>query len=304
MVYGKGKKASTPSEGLKAAYERGEDDEFVLPTVIGNPPAIKDGDGIIMFNFRPDRGRQITRSFTEEDFKGFERKPLDLSFYITMTPYDASFNNVQSVFLPEDLHNTLGEYISKKGLRQLRIAETEKYAHVTFFFNGGRETPFKNEKRILVASPKVATYDLKPEMSAFEVKDEVLEVLKDFDLIILNFANADMVGHTGKLPAAVKAVEALDKCLSEIVPAVLDLDGQILLTADHGNADEMIDKQGKPVTSHSLAPVPLINIGRNPASLKSGGKLADLSPTLLHMMGLEKPEEMTGESLIATTDVD
>ena len=280
------------------AYEADENDEFVIPTLIDESATVKEGDSMIMFNFRPDRAREITRAFTEDGFNGFEREKIDDLVYVCMTQYDASFENVKVAYPPEHLENTLGQYISDKGLKQLRIAETEKYAHVTFFFNGGVEEPNKNEDRILINSPKVATYDLQPEMSAYEVTENVLEKMDEYDLIILNFANADMVGHTGVMDAAIKAIEALDVCVEKIVEKVLKLDGQILLTADHGNADVMIDEDGNVVTAHSLNKVPLMHIANKPRKLKDGGRLADIAPTLLELMDLEQPKEMTGTTLI------
>ncbi|MBR4862715.1 MAG: 2,3-bisphosphoglycerate-independent phosphoglycerate mutase [Firmicutes bacterium] len=307
LTLGEGHKAANGVEAVKAAYDRGETDEFILPTVCGDAAAdgrgfINDGDSIIMFNFRPDRAREITRAFVDADFDGFERKkaPENLK-YICMTQYDAEMPNVEVAFPPHRLENTLGEYISSLGMHQLRIAETEKYAHVTFFFNGGVEEPNPLEDRILIPSPKVATYDLQPEMSAFEVTEKVLEEIASdkYDLIILNFANPDMVGHTGVFDAAVAAVEALDGCVGRIVDAVVAADGQILLTADHGNADQMLDEEGNVVTAHSTNQVPLVHIARQPASgFKDGGKLADIAPTLLKLMELPVPAEMTGESLI------
>lgn len=301
MTVGTGIHALNGQEAIKAAYEREENDEFVLPTVIDGAPPVSDGDSMIMFNFRPDRAREITRAFADNSFDGFERKKkLKNLCYICMTQYDAEMPNVDLAFPPESLSNTLGEYIASKGLSQLRIAETEKYAHVTFFFNGGIEAPNRNEDRILVPSPKVATYDMQPEMSAYEVTSKVIEAIGSdkYDLIILNFANADMVGHTGVMEAAAKAIETLDKCVPQIIDAVLDKDGQILLTADHGNADAMKDEQGNTITAHSLNDVPLIHIAKEPKQLKSGGRLCDIAPTLLELMHLEIPNEMTGKSLI------
>ena len=301
LTSGEGFKAQNASEALELAYARDENDEFVKPTVTADFTPVSDDDSIIMFNFRPDRAREITRAFIDPDFDGFERKrKLNGLCYVCMTQYDATIPGVLIAYPPERLGNTLGEYLSSLGLRQLRIAETEKYAHVTFFFNGGVEEPNPGEDRVLIPSPKVATYDLQPEMSAYEVTDRVIEEIdKDiYDVIILNFANADMVGHTGVMEAAVKAVEALDECVSKIVPEVLAKGGQILLTADHGNADEMLDADGNVVTAHSLNPVPLVHISDEPVKLKEGGRLADLAPTLLELMVIDIPDEMTGNSLI------
>lgn len=304
MVLGKGKVDECPIEAVGKSYEEGINDEFVIPTVIvekGEPIAtIDSGDSVIFFNFRPDRARQITRAIVDEEFEGFEREKKVETFFVTMTEYDKTIKNVHIAFKTEIPTNTLGEYISKLGLSQLRIAETEKYAHVTFFFNGGREVPFQNEDRVLIPSPKVATYDLKPEMSAFEVKDEVLNRLNQdkYDLIVLNFANPDMVGHTGKLEAAIKAVETVDTCLGEIVDLLLKKGGKALITADHGNAEMMIDeKDNSPITSHTTNKVPLILVGEEDVKLREG-ILADIAPTILDMMGIEKPKEMTGETLI------
>ena len=301
MTIGKGMHAASGKEAIDAAYERDENDEFVLPTVIDGALPVDDGDAMIMFNFRPDRAREITRTFVDKDFDGFDRKKKVSDIcYICMTQYDAEMPDVTLAFPPETLHNTLGEYIASLGLTQLRIAETEKYAHVTFFFNGGVEAPDRNEDRILIPSPKVATYDMQPEMSAYEVTDKVLEAIDTdkYDLIILNFANADMVGHTGVMKAAVEAIETLDKCVPKIADAILAKDGQILLTADHGNADVMLDKDGNVVTAHSLNDVPLVHIANHPSQLKDGGRLSDIAPTILKLMGLDIPEEMTGKPLV------
>jgi len=304
MVLGKGNMDECPIEAVQKSYDNGVNDEFVVPTVIieeGKPIAtIDSGDSVIFFNFRPDRARQITRAIVDEEFNGFERDKKVETFFVTMTEYDKTIENVHVAFKTEMPKNTLGEYVSSLGLTQLRIAETEKYAHVTFFFNGGREVPFKNEDRVLIPSPKVATYDLKPEMSAIEVKNEVLNRLNQdkYDLIILNFANPDMVGHTGKLEAAIKAIETVDMCLGEIVDLLLKIGGRALITADHGNAEMMIDEtDNSPVTSHTINKVPLILVGEEKVKLRNG-ILADIAPTLLDIMGLEKPKEMTGESLI------
>ncbi len=302
MTCGEGKHASNGASAVSSAYGRDENDEFVLPTVIdGTDSSVNDGDAMIMFNFRPDRAREITRAFVDQKFDGFDRKKkINNLCYICMTQYDAEMPNVSLAFPPETMTNTLGEYISNLGLTQLRIAETEKYAHVTFFFNGGVEAPNPNEDRILVASPKVATYDLQPEMSAYEVTEKVLEAIETdkYDLIILNFANADMVGHTGVIDAAKQAIEALDKCVPQIADAILAKDGQILLTADHGNADVMLDKAGNTVTAHSLNDVPLLHIANAPKQLKDGGRLCDIAPTILKLMNLDIPAEMTGKPLV------
>lgn len=303
LTLGKGKEDVDAIDAIAKSYDEGINDEFMIPTVIkenGKPVATVDsGDSIIFFNFRPDRARQITRAFVDEDFNGFERESRVKTYYVTMTEYDKTMPNVHVAYKNEPITNTLGEYISNKGLNQLRAAETEKYAHVTFFFNGGREEPFQNEDRVLIPSPKVATYDLKPEMSAYEVKDEILNRIKmnKYDLIILNFANPDMVGHTGVIPAAVKAVETVDECLGEIIDLLEEVGGAAIITSDHGNAEEELDEKGNPVTAHTTNKVPLILVGDTNIKLREG-ILADLAPTLLELMGLEKPKEMTGESLI------
>ena len=300
MVYGEGVKCADPVEAVAASYADGVTDEFVVPTVIDGAAPIGANDSMIFYNFRPDRAREITRTFVDPDFSGFERKkgffPLT---YVCMTQYDATMPNVQVAFKPQSLDNTFGEYISNKGLTQLRIAETEKYAHVTFFFNGGVENTYENEDRILVASPKVATYDLQPEMSAYEVADKCAEAIKSgkYDVIILNFANCDMVGHTGVFDAAVKAVEAVDACVGKVTDAIAEMGGVSLITADHGNADKMFEDDGSPFTAHTTNPVPFCVIGY-PCQLREGGKLADIAPTMLQILGLEQPEEMTGKSLI------
>lgn len=309
MTLGRGFTAPSAEKALADAYCRDENDEFVKPTVIEKsagcssvPVAtVNDRDSIIFFNFRPDRARQITRAFVDNTFTGFTRRkrPADLCF-VCMTQYDAEMPGVLVAFPPQSLKNTLGEYLSSLGMRQLRIAETEKYAHVTFFFNGGVEAPNNGEDRILVPSPKVATYDLQPEMNAVKVADRVIEQIKKeiYDVIILNFANCDMVGHTGFMDASVKAVEAVDGCVGRIAAALKETGGQLILTADHGNADYMLDQDGNAVTSHSLNPVPLLVMTDHPVTLAAGGVLADLSPTLLDLMNLPQPREMTGKSLI------
>lgn len=304
LVLGKGEEAKTYKEAIEKSYHDNKVDEFVLPVVItenGKPTAtIKNKDTVIFFNFRPDRAREITRAINDKEFEGFERETLDLNF-VTMTQYDKTIEHVKIAYMPESYSNTLGEYVSKKGLKQLRIAETEKYAHVTFFFNGGVEVPNEGEDRLLINSPKVATYDLQPEMSAYEVTDKLLESLdKDiYDLIILNYANPDMVGHTGVLDAAVKAIETVDECLGKVVDKVLSKSGTVFITADHGNSEQMIDySTGKPMTSHTTNQVPFVWIADNASKLKEEGKLADIAPTILQVLNLEKPKEMTGESLI------
>lgn len=303
MVNGVGEEATSALGAIEASYQKEVFDEFVKPTVIcnGDSPVatIKDNDSVIFFNFRPDRAREITRTLVDKDFNEFETKKMNL-FFVCFTQYDETMPNVKIAFKPETLVNTFGEYISKKGLKQLRIAETEKYAHVTFFFNGGEEKEYEGEDRILVPSPKVETYDLKPEMSALEVTDKVVEAINSgkYDSIILNYANPDMVGHTGSLEAAVKAVETIDGCVGKVVEAIEKQNGVLIITADHGNAEQMIDyKTGEPQTAHTTNPVPVILVGLEGVKLKEG-KLADLAPTMLDIMGLEKPQEMTGESLI------
>lgn len=305
LVKGVGEKATSSISAIESSYQKEVFDEFIEPTVIvnGETPiaTIGEHDSIIFFNFRPDRAREITRTLVDKEFKEFEtKKDLEL-YYVCMTNYDETMPNVQIAFKKEELKNTFGEYIAQKGLTQLRIAETEKYAHVTFFFNGGEEKQYKNEDRILVPSPKVETYDLKPEMSANEVTEKVVEAInaKKYDCIILNYANPDMVGHTGSLEAAIKAIETVDECLGKVVKAVEEQNGVLLITADHGNAEQMIDyKTGEPHTAHTINPVPLILIGMENAKLKQG-KLADLAPTMLEIMGIDKPEEMTGDSLLS-----
>ena len=300
MVYGEGEHAACPVCAVENSYAAGVTDEFVVPTVIDGAQPVSANDSVIFFNFRPDRAREITRTFVDPDFNGFERKngffPL---VYVCMTQYDKTMPNVEVAFKPQTLKNTFGEYISDKGLTQLRIAETEKYAHVTFFFNGGVEKQYPGEDRILVNSPKVATYDLQPEMSAYEVTDKMVEAVKSgkYDVIILNFANCDMVGHTGVFEAARAAVEAVDTCVGRVADAVAEMQGVILLTADHGNADKMFEEDGSPFTAHTTNPVPFCVIGY-PCTLRTGGKLADIAPTMLKILGLPQPAEMDGESLI------
>ena len=301
LTLSEGLHASCSQEAIDASYAKDETDEFVQPTVVNAAP-VKTGDSVIFINFRPDRAREITRALVDPDFDGFERKsfPKDLT-YVCMAEYDATMPNVTVAFPPEDVDPTLGKTIADLGLRQLRIAETEKYAHVTFFFNGGVEEPNKGEDRILIPSPKVATYDLQPEMSAPLVASTVIEKINEgtYDLIILNFANPDMVGHTGVFDAAVKAIETLDGLVGQIADAILAQDGQILLTADHGNADTMLDEKGEPVTKHSTSKVPLCHICKEPVPFKkNSGKLADIAPTILTLMGLEVPAGMEGDVLV------
>ena len=307
LTLGNGIHAEYAADAVEASYKNEVTDEFILPTNVvrgGRPVAlVEEGDSIIFFNFRPDRAREITRAFSQEDFNGFERKTGYLKpYYVCFTQYDATFKDVRVAFKPQSLDNTLGEYLSKKGLTQLRIAETEKYAHVTFFFNGGVEAPNAGEERALVPSPKVATYDLQPEMSAFEVTDRAIKELSSgkFDVMILNFANCDMVGHTGVISAAEKAVETVDICVDKVLRQILKMGGGALLTADHGNADKMIAEDGSPFTAHTTNPVPVVLVcdRLKDKKLREGGVLADLAPTLLDMMGLEKPAEMTGKTLI------
>lgn len=301
MVYGEGEHAACPVCAVENSYAAGVTDEFVVPTVIDGAQPVSANDSVIFFNFRPDRAREITRTFVDPDFNGFERKngffPL---VYVCMTQYDKTMPNVEVAFKPQTLKNTFGEYISDKGLTQLRIAETEKYAHVTFFFNGGVEKQYPGEDRILVNSPKVATYDLQPEMSAYEVTDKMVEAVKSgkYDVIILNFANCDMVGHTGVFEAARAAVEAVDTCVGRVADAVAEMQGVILLTADHGNADKMFEDDGSPFTAHTTNPVPFLVAGCGNVELRAGGCLADIAPTMLPYIGLPVPKEMTGKSII------
>ena len=300
MVYGEGEKADCPCCAIEKSYENGVTDEFVVPVVVDGGAQVKPNDSVIFFNFRPDRAREITRTFVDPEFKGFERKNGFFSVnFVCMTQYDATMPNVDVAFKPQTLKNTLGEYVSNKGMTQLRIAETEKYAHVTFFFNGGVEKQYEGEDRILVKSPAVATYDLQPEMSAYEVTDKLVPAIESgkYDMIILNYANCDMVGHTGVFEAAVKAVEAVDTCVGRVVEAIKKMGGVALITADHGNADKMVDADGSPFTAHTTNPVPFCVVGYD-CQLREGGRLADIAPTMLQIMGLEQPAEMDGVSLI------
>ena len=306
LTKGEGVQAECPVCAVKASYEEGKTDEFVVPTVIvkdGQPVGtIQDKDSVIFFNFRPDRAREITRAFCADEFDGFEReKRLDLT-YVCFTEYDPTIPNTEVAFHKVSIQNTFGEFLAANGLKQARIAETEKYAHVTFFFNGGVEEPNEGEDRILVKSPKVATYDLKPEMSAYEVCDKLVEAIKSgkYDVIIINFANPDMVGHTGVEAAAVKAIETVDECVGRAVEAIKEVDGQMFICADHGNAEQLVDYEtGAPFTAHTTNPVPFILVNADPSyTLREGGCLADIAPTLIEMMGMEQPAEMTGKSLL------
>lgn len=301
LVMGEGVQETDPVQAIKNSYVNEVTDEFMLPTVVDKNGMIKENDSVIFFNFRPDRARQITRAFVDPEFKGFERKngyfPLN---FVCMAQYDASMPNVSVAFPPEQLTMTLGEYLSKLGKTQLRIAETQKYAHVTFFFNGGEEKQFEGEDRILIKSPDVETFDMKPEMSAYEVTDAVVEAINSdkYDVIILNYANCDMVGHTGIFDAAKSAVEAVDKCVGRMVDAILAKGGAALITADHGNADKMYEPDGSAFTAHTTNPVPFIVVGEEDCELREGGVLADIAPTILQLLDVPKPAEMTGKSLI------
>ena len=302
IVYGEGVQETDPVQAVQNSYDNGVTDEFMLPAVIAGGDTVKAGDSVIFYNFRPDRAREITRTFVDDDFSGFERRngrfPVT---YICMTQYDATMPNVDVAFKPQQLVNTLGEYLSNNGLTQLRIAETEKYAHVTFFFNGGVEKQYEGEDRILVKSPAVATYDMQPHMSAYEVTEKCVEAIKSgkYDVVILNFANCDMVGHTGVFDAAVKAVEAVDWGVKKVSDAIAEMGGVTCITADHGNADRMIDRDGTPFTAHTTNPVPFCVVGYDECKeLRAGGVLADIAPTMLDIMGLPQPEEMTGKSMI------
>ncbi|KSV59298.1 2,3-bisphosphoglycerate-independent phosphoglycerate mutase [Acetivibrio ethanolgignens] len=307
MTEGVGEQAEDAALAVQKSYDADVTDEFVLPTVItenGQPVAtVKNNDSVIFFNFRPDRAREITRAFCAEDFTGFERKEGRIkTTYVAFTEYDVTIPNKLVAFHKVEIKNTFGEFLAAHGLKQLRTAETEKYAHVTFFFNGGVEAPNEGEERILVNSPKVATYDLQPEMSAYQVADNLVNAIKSdkYDVIIINFANPDMVGHTGVETAAVKAVEAVDECVGKAYEALLEVDGQMFICADHGNAEQLIDYEtGEPFTAHTTNPVPFILVNYDKAyTLREGGRLADIVPTLIEMMGMEKPAEMTGESLL------
>lgn len=300
MVLGNGVAETDPVQAIKNSYANEVTDEFMLPTVVDKSGMIKENDSVVFFNFRPDRARQITRAFVDPEFSGFERKngyfPVH---FVCMAQYDAAMPNVSVAFPPEQLTMTLGEYLSKSGKTQLRIAETQKYAHVTFFFNGGEEKQFDGEDRILIKSPDVETFDMKPEMSAFEVTDAVVDAINSdkYDVIILNYANCDMVGHTGIFDAAKTAVEAVDTCVGRMVDAILAKGGAALITADHGNADKMYEPDGSAFTAHTTNPVPFIVVGED-CELRDGGVLADIAPTILKLLNLPQPAEMTGKSLI------
>ena len=306
LTKGEGNRGESATGLIQESYDNGKTDEFVLPAVVtenGAPVGlIREHDSVIFFNFRPDRAREISRAFCCDEFTNFPReKKLDLT-YVCFTEYDPTIPNKLVAFHKVELHNTFGEYLGAHNMTQLRLAETEKYAHVTFFFNGGVEEPNKGEDRILVKSPKVATYDLQPEMSAPEVCDRLVEAIKadKYDVIIINFANPDMVGHTGVIPAAVKAIETVDGCVGRAVEALKEVGGQMFICADHGNAEQMIDySTGEPWTAHTTNPVPFILVNADPAySLREGGCLADIIPTLIELMGMEQPKEMTGKSLL------
>lgn len=302
LVYGEGVEESCPVQAVKNSYANGVTDEFMLPTVIEKDGTVKENDSVIFFNFRPDRARQLTRAFADPDFKGFERRNgFFTTTFVCMAQYDAEMPNVLVAFPPEELTMTFGEYLAKHGKTQLRLAETQKYAHVTFFFNGGEEKQFEGEDRILVNSPKVATFDMQPEMSAYEVADNLVGAIRSekYDVIVVNFANPDMVGHTGIIEAAVKAIEAVDECVGKAYDALLEKNGQMFICADHGNAEKLIDADGTPFTAHTTNPVPFILVNYDSAyTLREGGCLADIVPTMIEMMGMEQPAEMTGKSLL------
>ena len=306
LVKGEGNTCEDAVEAVQKSYDDGKTDEFVVPAVItkdGKPVAtIKDNDSIIFFNFRPDRAREITRAFCADEFDGFDRGERIHTTYVCFTEYDVTIPNKLVAFHKTEITNTFGEFLAANHMTQARIAETEKYAHVTFFFNGGVEEPNPGEDRILVKSPKVATYDLKPEMSAYEVCDKLVEAIRSqkYDVIIINFANPDMVGHTGVEAAAIKAIEAVDECVGKAVDAIKEVDGQMFICADHGNAEQLIDETtGEPFTAHTTNQVPFIIVNADPAyGLREGGCLADIAPTLIEMMGMKQPKEMTGTSLL------
>ena len=306
LTKGIGETAESGPAGIQVSYDADTTDEFVLPTVVvkdGAPVAtIKDNDSVIFFNFRPDRAREITRTFCDDEFNGFDRGERVKTTFVCFTDYDVTIGNKLVAFVKDEITNTFGEFLAANNMTQARIAETEKYAHVTFFFNGGVEEPNKGEDRILVKSPKVATYDLQPEMSAYEVCDKLVEAIKSgsYDVIIINFANPDMVGHTGVEAAAVKAIETVDECVGRAVEAIKEVDGQMFICADHGNAEQLIDSEtGEPFTAHKTNPVPFLLVNADPSyKLREGGCLADIAPTLIELMGMEQPKEMTGKSLL------
>ncbi len=306
VVFGEGNKNTDPVAAIEASYEtvdgdgKNLTDEFILPTVtLENEGRVAEGDSVVFVNFRPDRAREITRTFVDPDFSGFDRKYFPVN-YVCMTQYDATMPNVDVAFKPQSLKNTFGEYLANNGMTQLRIAETEKYAHVTFFFNGGVEAVNEGEDRILIPSPKVATYDLQPEMSAYLVSEKLNEAVRSgkYDVVIVNFANCDMVGHTGVFDAAVKAVEAVDSCVGSLYQAVIDNGGTLFITADHGNADQMKEEDGSPFTAHTTNEVPFIVCNCGDVKLREGGKLSDIVPTMLKVMDMPQPAEMTGKSII------
>ena len=301
LVKGEGKKAADMVQAMQESYDEGVTDEFIKPIVNANfDGTIKEGDVVIFFNYRNDRAKELTVVLTQQDMPEAGMRTIPGLQYYCMTPYDASFKGVHILFDKENVSNTLGEYLAAKGLNQLHIAETEKYAHVTFFFNGGRETPYDNEDRILVPSPKVATYDLKPEMSAYEVKDKLVAAINEnkYDFIVVNFANGDMVGHTGIYEAIEKAVVAVDACVKDVIEAAKAQDYEAIIIADHGNADHALNEDGTPNTAHSLNPVPCVYVTENKAAKVEDGRLADVAPTILKIMGLEAPAEMNGTVLI------
>ena len=306
LVAGEGNTAESATAGIQASYDEDVTDEFVVPFVVTKDGAatatIKENDSVVFFNFRPDRARELTRTFCDDSFDGFERGDRVKTTFVCFTEYDATIENKMVAFVKESITNTFGQFLADNGLKQARIAETEKYAHVTFFFNGGVEEPNAGEDRILVKSPKVATYDLKPEMSAYEVCDKLVGAIKseNYDVIVINFANPDMVGHTGVQEAAIKAVEAVDECVGKAVEALKEVNGQMFICADHGNAEQLIDEEtGEPFTAHTTNPVPFILVNADPAyKLREGGCLADIAPTLIELMGMEQPKEMTGKSLL------
>ena len=306
LVAGGGNTAESATAGIQASYDEDVTDEFVVPFVVTKDGAatatIKENDSVVFFNFRPDRARELTRTFCDDSFDGFERGDRVKTTFVCFTEYDATIENKTVAFVKESITNTFGQFLADNGLKQARIAETEKYAHVTFFFNGGVEEPNAGEDRILVKSPKVATYDLKPEMSAYEVCDKLVGAIKseNYDVIVINFANPDMVGHTGVQEAAIKAVEAVDECVGKAVEALKEVNGQMFICADHGNAEQLIDEEtGEPFTAHTTNPVPFILVNADPAyKLREGGCLADIAPTLIELMGMQQPAEMTGKSLL------